>query len=119
MLQAFERLLSAHPPGQVHLEYFQAKDTPVTAGGVQVELARSRKVLTVPAGQTVLDAVLAAGIDVPFSCMEGICGSCEVVVLEGEPDHHDSVLSDQQKCANKSMMLCCSGAKSARLVLDL
>lgn len=119
MLQAFERLLADHPPAQVHLEYFQPKDTPVTAGGVQVELARSKKVLTVPDGQTVLDAVLAAGIDVPFSCMEGICGSCEAAVLAGEPDHHDSVLSDQQKRANKSMMLCCSGAKSSRLVLDL
>ena len=51
--------------------------------------------------------------------MEGICGSCEVAVLYGEPDHHDSVLSDQQKRSNKTMMLCCSGAKSSRLVLDL
>jgi len=119
MLQAFERLTAKLPPEQVHLEYFQAKDTPVTAGGVQIELARSKKILTVSEGKTVLDAVLEAGIDVPFSCMEGICGSCEVAVLDGEPDHHDSVLSDQQKRSNKTMMLCCSGAKSSRLVLDL
>ena len=119
MLKAFEELTAKHPEGQVHLEYFQAKDAPVAAAGVEIELARSKKILTVPRDRTILDAVLEAGIDVPFSCMEGICGSCEVTVLEGEPDHGDSVLSDQQKRTNKTMMLCCSGAKSSRLVLDL
>lgn len=119
MLEAFERNTADRPLDQVHLEYFQAKDAPATAGGVEVELFRSKKVLTVAEGKTVLDAVLDAGIDVPYSCMEGICGSCEVAVLDGEPDHRDSVLSDQQKRSNKTMMLCCSGARSARLVLDL
>jgi vanillate O-demethylase ferredoxin subunit len=119
MLQAFERATKHLPAGTAHLEYFQAKDAPVAAGGVEVELSRSKKVLVVAPGKTVLDAVLDAGIDVPYSCMEGICGSCEVGVLAGEPDHHDSVLSDHQKRSNKTMMLCCSGAKSARLVLDL
>ena len=112
-------LTATHPAEQVHQEYFKAKDAPVTAGGVQLELARSKKVLRVPEGKTILDAVLEAGIDVPFSCMEGICGRCEVTVLDGEPDHHDSVLSDQLKRPNKSMMLCCSGAKSTCLALDL
>jgi vanillate O-demethylase ferredoxin subunit len=119
MLQAFEQATAHLPPQQVHVEYFRPKDAPATSGGIEVELCRSKKVVVVPAGKTVLDAVLDAGIDVPYSCMEGICGSCEVAVLEGEPDHHDSVLSEQQRQANKSMMLCCSGAKSARLVLDL
>lgn len=119
MLQAFERETAHLPREQVHLEYFQAKGAPVSAGGLEVELSRSRKVLQVAAGKTVLDAVLDAGVDVPYSCMEGICGSCEVAVIEGEVDHHDSVLSDQQKRTNKTMMICCSGAKSARLVLDL
>lgn len=119
MLQSFERATEAFPREQVHVEYFQAKDQPVTAGGVEIELCRSKKIFFVGEGKTVLDAVLEAGVDVPYSCMEGICGSCEVAVLEGEPDHHDSVLSDQQKQSNKTMMLCCSGARSARLVLDL
>jgi vanillate O-demethylase ferredoxin subunit len=119
MLQAFEQATAGMRAEQVHVEYFQAKDAPVTAGGLQVELSRSRKIFFVQEGKTVLDAVLDAGVDVPYSCMEGICGSCEVAVLEGEPDHHDSVLSDHQKQSNKTMMLCCSGAKSPRLVLDL
>lgn len=119
MLRAFEQATQGLPPEQVHLEYFQAKDAPVAAGGVEVELSRSKKIFFVAEGKTVLDAVLDAGVDVPYSCMEGICGSCEVTVIAGEPDHHDSVLSDQQKLSNKTMMICCSGAKSARLVLDL
>jgi len=119
MLDAFERATAHLAPGHAHLEYFQAKDAPVTSGGFEIELCRSKKIFKVAAGKTVLDAVLGAGVDVPYSCMEGICGSCEVAVLEGEPDHHDSVLSDQQKRSNKTMILCCSGAKSARLVLDL
>lgn len=94
-------------PEQVHREYFQARDVPAAAGGVEVELSRSKKVLVVAEGKTVLDAVLDAGIEVPYS------------VLAGEPEHRDSVLSDQQKRSNKTMMLCCSGARSARLVLDL
>lgn len=119
MLEAFERMTAERPREQVHLEYFQAQGAPATAGGVEVELCRSQKSLTVAAGKTVLEAVLEAGVDVPYSCMEGICGSCQVAVLEGEPDHHDSVLSDEQKRSNKTMMICCSGARSSRLVLDL
>lgn len=119
MLQAFERHTADWPSGQVHLEYFQAKDQPAAAGGVEVELRRSRKVLRVGEGKTILDAVLDAGVDVPYSCMEGICGSCEVSVLEGEPEHRDSVLSEKQKRSNATMILCCSGARSSRLVLDL
>ena len=119
MLESFERESAHLPRDQVHVEYFQAKDEPVTSAGLEVELRRSHRTVVVAAGKTVLDAVLDAGIDVPYSCMEGICGSCQVDVLEGEPDHHDSVLSDEQRRSGKTMMLCCSGAKSARLVLDL
>ena len=57
--------------------------------------------------------------NVPFSCEEGICGSCETKVLEGVPDHRDMVLTDAEHAANKSMMVCVSGCKSARLVLDI
>ncbi|MBU3651470.1 MAG: oxidoreductase [Limnohabitans sp.] len=119
MLASFELATSDWPPEQVHLEYFQAQDVPALVQGLEVELHRAGKTLVVAEGQSVLDAVLDAGVDVAFSCMAGICGSCEVTVLAGEPDHRDSVLSEQQKATNKTMMICCSGAKSARLVLDL
>jgi ferredoxin len=70
-------------------------------------------------GKTILQALLDGGIDVPYSCMEGICGSCEVRVLEGAPDHRDLVLSKEEHARNVSMMICCSGSKSDKLVLDL
>ena len=52
--------------------------------------------VTVPADQSIYDAVEEAGVDVLGSCMEGVCGTCECDVIEGEPDHRDSVLSDAE-----------------------
>jgi vanillate O-demethylase ferredoxin subunit len=40
-------------------------------------------------------------------------------VLEGIPDHRDNVLSMREQKSNRTMMICCSGSKSERLVLDL
>jgi ferredoxin len=51
--------------------------------------------------------------------MEGVCGSCQVRVIEGFPDHRDLILSGEERAANDRMLVCCSGAKSKRLVLDL
>jgi tetrachlorobenzoquinone reductase len=58
-------------------------------------------------------------VDVPLSCMQGVCGTCEVEVLDGEPDHRDSVLTVSERLAGKSILLCCSGSKSESLVLNL
>ncbi len=119
MLTAFEQAAAGLPPAQVHFEYFAAKESAATDGGFTVELARSGQSVSVRAGQTILDSLLDIGIEPPYSCQEGICGTCEVRVLEGTPDHRDLVLSAAEKAANNRMMICCSGAKSARLVLDL
>jgi ferredoxin len=59
------------------------------------------------------------GLDMPFSCMEGVCGTCETRVLEGRPDHRDLVLSDEEKERNDAIMICCSGSLDPRLELDL
>ncbi len=59
-----------------------------------------------------------AGVDVPFSCTEGICGTCETRVISGIPDHRDLVLTDAEKESNEVMMICVSGSKSDRLVLE-
>ena len=66
-----------------------------------------------------LDALLDAGLQVEHSCREGVCGACETKVLEGEPEHRDGVLSKSEKASNKTMMVCVSGCKGRRLVLDL
>jgi vanillate O-demethylase ferredoxin subunit len=119
MLAAFEAATAARSRERVHVEYFTAREAPATAGGFTVVLARSGLSIAVAPGATIIDALFAAGIDVPHSCLEGVCGTCETTVLAGEPDHRDLVLSTAGHAANKTMMVCCSGAKSATLVLDL
>lgn len=88
-------------------------------GSIIVELARSGLTLTVAPGESILDAVRAAGIPANSSCEQGTCGACETTVLAGIPDHFDAVLSPRDRAAGKTMMICCSGALSDRLVLDL
>ena len=119
MLGAFEAATATLPREQVHLEYFAAKEAAATGGGYHVELQRSARSLQVRPGETLLDRLLAEGVDVLFSCREGVCGTCEVKVLAGEPDHRDLVLSAAERAANTRMMVCCSGAKTPKLVLDL
>lgn len=118
MLSAFEAATAAVPASQVHVEYFSAMQAPAR-GGFEVVLSRSGTTLFVPDDSTILQTLLARGLEVPRSCMSGVCGTCETAVLEGEPDHRDQVLSDRERASNKKMMICCSGSLGPRLVLDL
>jgi vanillate O-demethylase ferredoxin subunit len=122
MLRAFEAATAALPRDLVHLEYFKAPEVPGPTAeafsSFEVELARSGRVLQVGQGGSILDVLLDAGVDVAYSCMEGICGTCEVKLLSGQADHRDLVLSDAQKRSGESIIVCCSGARSPRLVLD-
>ncbi len=119
MLEAFLRSTQALRAEHVHIERFTAVQEPELAGGFTVLLARTRQEYTVPKGRSILDVLLDAGVDVPHSCKEGLCASCETRVLEGVPEHRDNVLTSEEKASNKVMMLCCSGARTDRLVLDL
>ncbi|MEB2400786.1 MAG: PDR/VanB family oxidoreductase [Alcaligenaceae bacterium] len=118
MLQAFEAA-TADMRARSHVEYFSAKTEAALGGGFVVELARSGKALEVAPGQSILDVVTRAGINVQTSCREGICGSCETRIISGEADHRDSVLTPEEQAGNTTMMICCSGAKTRKLVLDL
>ncbi len=119
MLDAFERATAGRPADHVHVEYFQAKEMPALDGGFEVKLARSNRTIAIEPGKTILDALLNAGVSANFSCSEGVCGTCETRVIEGIPDHRDLFLSREEKAANKTIMICCSGSKSQTLVLDL
>lgn len=122
LLDAFEQICADLGLAQVHVERFTPVEIAAAEDAVQqytVELRKSGKLLEVSPGKSLLDTVLAAGVDVEHSCCEGVCGSCETRVLDGIPDHRDSVLSPSEKASNKVMMLCVSGCKSSRLVLDL
>ena len=80
---------------------------------------RSGVTLTVPADRSIYEVVEEAGVDVLGSCMEGVCGTCECDVVEGEPDHRDSVLSDAERARGDVIMVCVSRSRSERLVLDI
>ena len=73
----------------------------------------------VPAGTTVIKALQEQGVEIPYSCEEGVCGTCLTRVLEGVPDHRDMYLTEEEQAANDQFMPCCSRAKSPVLVLDL
>lgn len=107
------------PAAQVHYERFTSDQETARDNEFTLVLARSNKELEVNEGESILEVLTRNDVRVKYMCSEGVCGSCEVRVLEGTPDHRDSVLSDAEKSANDTMMVCCSGSLSKRLVLDL
>jgi|GEM_PF-1997477 len=93
---------------------------PLLAGeerGFQVKIASSGAVLDVPPGKTILEVLTAQGIDIETSCENGLCATCMTGYLQGEPDHRDLVLDDDEKAAY--LCVCCSRSNSPLLVLDL
>lgn len=129
MLDAFESACESLGLPNCHVERFSAiavadatSDTETAQSGeahCQVELAKSHRTLSIAKNESVLNALLAAGVDVEYSCQEGVCGACETRILAGEAEHRDSVLSKQQKASNKAMMICVSRCRSDRMTLDL
>jgi ferredoxin-NADP reductase len=119
MLEAFGRSMRGLAEDHVHVEYFSPKQAPAIAGGFVIELARTNTTLFVKPGQRIIDVLHAAGVNVPMSCEQGICGSCETRVLAGAPDHRDQILTEAERSEGKSMMVCCSGSLSECLVLDI
>ncbi|WP_116951392.1 PDR/VanB family oxidoreductase [Jiangella endophytica] len=104
---------------RLRCEYFSAPAVEYEPGGTfAVRLARSGAELEVPPERSVLDVMREAGVDVLTDCEEGICGSCETRVLEGEVEHRDFVLTTQERAAHDCMMVCVSRAACPLLVLD-
>jgi len=119
MLKAFESASASWPRDRVHVEYFTSQAVAANEGGFTIALARSGREIVVAPGQTILAALTDAGIDVPYSCEEGVCGACMTTVLDGLPDHRDSVLTPEERSKNNKIMICCSGSRTDRLLLDL
>ena len=108
------------PPQALRVERFRAQERETgTEGEFEVRLARSGRTLTVLPGVSVLDTVRAAGVEVLYSCTEGTCGTCETDVLEGVPEHRDSVLTPDERRTGETMLICVSRCRGSRLVLDL
>ena len=108
------------PDAQVHREYFGAAPIDTASdGGFEVRIASTGQVIPVAADQTIVVALAAQGVDIMVSCEQGVCGTCLTRVLEGEPDHRDVYLTDDEHAKNDEFTPCCSRSKSAVLVLDL
>lgn len=121
LLLAVEDLCASWPSGTLHLERFQAKqvDAEVVERGFDVVLARSGITIQVPPDRSIFRVCEDNGVSVLGSCHEGICGTCEVEVLDGEVDHRDSILSADEQASNEMMMICVSRARSDSLTIDL
>ena len=121
MLEATRRISSGAdwPDEAVHFEYFQNTIEVDSSSSFEVSLARSALTLEVPSGKTILEVLRDNGIALISSCEQGACGTCEVAVIEGEPEHQDVYLNDSEKLAGQRIMTCVSRAKSSRLVLDI
>ena len=115
--------LGAHwPVGVLHYEHFSGEGSglqPEKEHSFVAELQDSQVRVTVPRDRTLLQALQAAGFDVPCDCGEGLCGTCEVAVVEGEIDHRDKVLSKSERATHRRMLACCSRAVGDKIVLAL
>ncbi|WP_315927326.1 PDR/VanB family oxidoreductase [Mesorhizobium sp. SP-1A] len=119
MLDEYETASASRPRDMVHRERFAGVEKPALRTGFTVYLARQGISLSVEPGQTILGACLQAGVDVPYSCEEGMCGACEASVVDGEVDHRDTFRVAEDHDRLRTMMICCSVARNRELKLDL
>ncbi len=103
----------------VHFELFAGALAQAGDAAFEVRTLRSGHVLTVPPGQSLLDVLIAAGLDPLYDCRKGDCGVCAVDVVEGVPDHRDHNLSPREKADGRTICTCVSRARTPRLVLDI
>lgn len=121
LLDALTAAAQSSPQVALHTERFTPRELtdPVWQGNFEVEVASTGDVVVVSPDVSVLEALETHGVVTVSSCREGTCGTCETVLLEGEADHRDSVLTAAEQVENMSMMPCVSRAACPRLVLDL
>ncbi len=121
LLSAVEHLGAGLPSGSLRTERFEAAPlaAPVRSTSFVVRLRRSGVSATVSPGDSILEAVAKSNVPVLSSCRRGLCGTCETTVLDGIPDHRDSLLTDEERARGDVMMPCVSRSCSDTLVLDL
>lgn len=122
LLDGVKEAMQAWPEESLRTEHFSATIgvlDPEKEHGFEVVLRDSAVTVTVPPNRTLLEILRDANIDVRSDCEEGLCGSCEIVVIAGEIDHRDVVLSATERSENRSMMACCSRARGNSIELAL
>lgn len=104
----------------IHKEHFNAPTIDTSNdGSFNIQILKTGQIIHVAPDQTAVKALEAAGICVPVSCEQGICGTCLVNVMSGEIDHRDLYLTEEEQAENKLFTPCCSRAKSKTLIIDL
>jgi len=126
MLELFNAAAKSRSPENVHIEYFTPPEVPTNPSTASQELnnftvvlKRSGESYEVGADDSILGVLMENGVNAAWSCGEGMCGSCIVEVVEGEPYHKDFILSKNERESNSKMTICVSGSKSKKLVIDL
>lgn len=120
MLDALTTATAHWAPGSVRMERFKGAEAPASERQpFELTLQRTGLNTTVSAHESVLDAMERLGVDYPWSCREGICGTCEAPVLEGDVQHLDYVLTPEERAEQRRMMVCVSRCGGGRLVLDI
>ena len=107
-------------PQQLHFEFFSAEvSSSESDESFEVKLASSGRIVVVAKDQTVIQALACAGVDIPTSCEQGVCGTCLTRIIEGVPDHKDLFMTPEEQALNDQFTPCCSRAKTPQLVLDI
>lgn len=120
LMDAVREAARAWPPMTVHFEHFTRDEVDQSRNSAfEIQFGEDGEVVTVAPDQTVLEVMRAHGHVVETQCTQGLCGTCETGVLDGEVDHRDLVLEEDEKAENSCMMVCVSRARSGRLVLDV
>ncbi|MCH8917743.1 MAG: oxidoreductase [Proteobacteria bacterium] len=128
MLEIFNAAVKGRTPETVHVEYFTppgeraGPDASAVSEGLKtftVVLKGSGESYEIGPEDSILGVLLENGVSAAWSCGEGMCGTCLVEVAEGEPDHKDFILSENERASNRMMTICVSGSKSKKLVIDL
>lgn len=118
MLAAFEKATSSYKSSLVHLERFTPERAKEERKSFMVRLSKSGREFIVPPEKSILDILLEHSIDAQYGCMQGACGMCEMQVVDGIPDHRDSLLTAEAKATNRCLLICCSRSKTPTLTID-
>ncbi|AEF40708.1 PDR/VanB family oxidoreductase [Hoyosella subflava] len=124
LMDAVEKLCSHWPEGSLHLERFAARkqtgeEAAAGLDSYQVVCQRSGITVAVEPGISMLEALEDADVPILSSCLDGVCGTCQTRVLEGTPDHRDSLLNAAERASGSVILPCVSRSRTEKLVLDL
>ncbi len=120
LIAAVEQRWAWLPHATLHLERFAARVVPDGAlrAPFSVHCMESDLTVEVNSTESMLDALLAAGVDLNYDCREGTCGTCELALLSGQAEHLDAVLGPEECEAQQVIFPCVSRSRTPRLVVD-